>query len=175
MRWFDTTVALPERAPDDLYTRHQSVWRFMAPAMPAGGLFLFHCDRRARGDLLMVRSPTKLMVSRTSQLPRSGRFEISLMAGRRTGQSAPRPLRDDEARPWLLEMMRAHGFSVSVESISPSHNEIGMKGDMRIVIPVRSFAGCYQVENAEKAWEGFTQGIGRAKRFGCGMMRIARS
>lgn len=80
---------------------------------------------------------------------------------------------------WLFDRAKSNGFSVSPPSgadevlVSNRDNKIFRRGDSTITLTTAQFDGQLEVLDAEKLRHVLTQGLGRAKGYGCGLLTLA--
>jgi len=165
-------IALPSTA-GDVYRQHQLVWK----AMRATG-------DRVRDFIYVMLSPHIALV-RSRQLSRGsvsdaieGSLRIRIVSARQAGHGGLESL-DVEGTLKLAErLFSAHGFVIDDLHVEDQTRLHGIKVDrsgcrLNIVLPVSDlmFQGrCSNRAGAALAW---ANGMGRGKRFGCGMLRKA--
>lgn len=158
---------------EDLYKRHQQVWRAMHDHVRQGEgspfLFAQIADRMYR--VRSHRLPARL--SRRIVLPVSGeeyRFQVDLAAMRGSDKKQPVPLSDLDG--WVSSLLQKHGYEPHALQVSNVSMVSGMKQGMRIQIQSVRGTGMLYVTDTKLAQEAFTKGIGRGKRFGFGMLLL---
>lgn len=169
MSW-DIQFAIPSKAGADLYRQHQEAWEAAASIMRSRTEFLFTWEPRPLGAIVQIRAPHRCAGARKTTLPRQGRMKIRLAAGRQSAGATLVPVNDVEACNFFAERMTAAGISVADISVSPIEWLSGSKAEHLIKVPTRLFSANYSVVDHERAWHAVTRGVGRAKRFGCGML-----
>lgn len=177
MAGFERVLAVPQsQCSDDLYRQHQIVWRLLAPDLRPGDSFVYHWGSRPRGALITARVPRPARGAARVAMPASGVLSVKLVAGSREADSgAYRALTDGECAPWFEERMARAGLEVSsLRTTAPTWLS-GLKNGMRIRIPVRTFTADYLVTDDGAARAACMTGVGRGKRFGCGLLQLTRS
>lgn len=163
---------------EDVYRLHQTVWDMVSPAARdradrGNGRFLWSWSTRPGGVVFHVRAPWRSPLARPARLPRSGHLRCRLAAGRQSETSALTPIEDDTIEAWFRERMNASGLDVSDVVVSPIERVSGRKVGHNILLPTRRFAASFEVGDSELAWQAFTQGVGRSRGFGCGMLLVS--
>ena len=171
----DVFIALPVFERHDVYREHQGVWRElvrlgMSATHGEAAPFLFASDGET---LIHARLPHTSLRAPLSRVPLEGRYRCRLLAIERSG-TVQRALPQHELVPFVTHLFAGHGLTVSEVEVMDMRTRQGVKGGaMNIDLPTVEvgFAGRFQSAlHAQKAW---TRGIGRARRFGCGMLRAA--
>lgn len=77
---------------------------------------------------------------------------------------------------WLVRKAEANGFSLDVNTLRVSPVEkmefVRNQGEPKVVITKVTFEGILTVTDKDRFIGALTQGIGRAKAYGCGMLTI---
>ena len=75
---------------------------------------------------------------------------------------------------WLLERAVNYGFSLQEGSFHVVQHEVRqfMRQGNRVTLGTATFEGILEVESVELFSHALTQGIGRAKAYGCGLLTI---
>lgn len=165
-------VALPDSA-DDLYRQHQLVWEAVRNklVLPGQGSFVYamlsprvavvRSHRFDRGPpSRLTERPLCLTLVSAVQEPGTGRL---------------RALYGEEAVSKISSLLAKHGFGVEDLVVEQQTEQVGKKvrADMRIAIPTSVVRFTPKVQNLALADHAWSNGIGRGKRFGCGMLRVA--
>ncbi len=82
-------------------------------------------------------------------------------------------VRDDEQIKWLKDKL-ANSTNLATLSIKSKNNLYFIKGNRSGKIITVTFEGILEIKNQKLFEDLFTQGIGPAKGFGCGMISLAR-
>jgi hypothetical protein len=168
---FETLLALPAILPSDLYQEHQAVWKVAAAVASNGEEFLYCIETVGNARLVRLRSQRMLWGSSPVFMPRAGKLAVRMVCSWSSGTMAV-PIRDAAVAGWFARRMMRSGFAVSEIEASPLRVLEGRKGDHRIRLPVRDISCRFAVSDANATHEAFSTGMGRAKRFGCGMLRV---
>ncbi len=171
MTVYESLVALPGGLPSDLYQEHQAVWRVAASVAANGSEFLYSVETAADANLVRLRSLGKLWGGARVALPPAGRLAVRMVCATWSGEIAI-PVPDDAVDEWFVRRMARLGFDTGEVSASALRFTEGRKREHLIRIPVREIACSFVVADAIAASEAFRHGVGRAKRFGCGMLRV---
>ena len=93
-----------------------------------------------------------------------------------------RPVSDTEVAEWASELLGSHGFKVMSEADSGGFvvpqvrssrfRWIGGKEADAVRFPVRDIVAAVRVDDAEKANSAISNGIGRGKNYGLGMVNV---
>jgi len=171
----DVLIALPERERADVYTEHQAVWRELGrlgvPVQPCGAApFLFASDG---SGLIQARVAHPLLRAPLSRPVESGRYRCRVLAATRHGQTA-RSVEHADLPGFVRALMARHGLQamrIAIEDVQTRH---GLKaGDHAITLHTAEAVVEGRFETPLQAHSAWITGIGRAKRFGCGMLRVA--
>jgi len=182
-------------ARDDVYLEHQLVWdaaeafldvpkvELSGRYLQSGKLFQFHTDWTCRNMATVTLRSAKLKraVGKARSTPLSGRFSLTAC-----------PM-DDETRPdgrrrrtaittrsgmmqWFCD--RAHrgmGILVKELAIDDAEWRIGIKQDTPpMKFWMTTYSGRFVVADVETFSSALHNGIGHARRFGSGMLRISQ-
>lgn len=171
----DVWIALPARERCDVYREHQAVWRALVDlGMPAVDRqvapFLFASDGES---LIEARLPHRSLRAPLSAVALSGQFRCRVLAVERS-DSMQRAVRRNAIVPFVTHLFAGHGLAVRDVEVLDRRTRQGWKGDvMEIDLPTVEVGFVGQFQSALHAQKAWTRGIGRAKRFGCGMLRVA--
>lgn len=152
----------------------------VGPEKPDAG----HIIEQAGWD---TRQPESADYSRLQQSLVRGqtwRFELvanptkSVAGARGTRGKLVTSLNADQQLDWLASKGESHGFSLLEDARltrrdSVSFNQTKAGVTRRIALNVARFAGTLEVTNAEDLRTTLSQGIGRARAYGCGLMTLA--
>lgn len=165
-------MCTPMARPVDVYEEHQRAWDAVHGIAMRGIDFQYRWDR-----MLKVRTRRMLAGAKRSALPRTGRFEIRMLCARQSEQSGGRyiPVPEAERAAWMTAALASRGIIAQDITCAPLQQRVGMKSETAIKLPVVDFAGAYAVSDYSLAWTAYQDGIGRAKRFGCGMLVCVES
>lgn len=163
-------VALPNTG-GDIYVQHQKVWEAMAP----------HMDRAGHGHFLYVMTSPRLALVRSTHLARGklttmpdAMLRMTVVTAR---QVEGRLLRLDRTQAFdkIRLMLDEHGIYPEQLAIDRQYDLAGNKAkeQRKITLPVSEIRFMPRLLNRAKAHLAWRDGIGRGKRFGCGMLRIA--
>lgn len=161
-----------------LYEAHQLVWRFAAAAAPPGvrPLFLYRIDGDNRGAVARVRSVDFTGGSCRAVTPDPRRpFRIDLAAVSRSDRGQ-RAIEADRLNAWCTHQMETAGFDVDDLCVESSTIQAGAKHDrnsgrnLTIVVPTARVHARLRIRDADRAHHAWCFGIGRARRFGLGML-----
>lgn len=114
------------------------------------------------------------------------KLNIRLAAGKRNsergGRTNVRPVSDAEVAVWASELLGSHGFKVLSETDSEGFvlpqvrssrfRWVGGKDADAVRFPVRDIVAFVRIGDAEKANAAISNGIGRGKNYGLGMVGI---
>lgn len=158
---------------EDLYKRHQQVWMAMHDYVKRGegAPFLFAQTAERLYRVRSHRLPQRL--SRRVVLPVSDeryRFQVDLAAMNGGGKKQPVPLPDLD--DWVNAQFEKHGYAPLALQVSNVSMVSGAKAGMRIQLQSVRATGILRVTDTLLAQDAFTQGIGRGKRFGFGMLLL---
>lgn len=176
MAGFERVLAVTQsQCSEDMYRQHQIVWSLHAPDLRSTDSFVYHWATRPRGALITARVPRPARGAARVAMPASGVLTLQLLAGAREAVSgAYRALADAEWELWFEERMALAGFAVGSARTTASTWLHGRKSEMDIRIPVRTFKADYVVTDGDAAREACMAGVGRGKRFGCGLLQLTR-
>lgn len=167
-------VALPGAVGTDIYRRHQWVWRAMHAHAQHGSAFVFGAVSE------------RLLCVRSDRLPRGapsaltdGRHRLAVVAARRGGQRM-KPVEASAAGDWVTALLWQHGMRVDGLQVLAQWTARGEKpgpsgggSGMLIALPIVEVTMNVQIVQRVKAMAAWSQGIGRGKRFGFGMLQRA--
>lgn len=184
----EIVVATPDTG-EDLYAVHQQVWEGVSPWIGSGRresdgghggghTFIYAPEspdpsRRHEG-LWRVRSARlPAQGTRAARLPPSGTMCITLAASR-TEQHRQLDIAADEQLDWACGVLARNGFTLRKPAITARWIAFGHKrsSGQRIRLPACHLEADFDVVDPHLAGDAFAGGIGRAKRFGFGMLRI---
>lgn len=169
----DWRVALPPGQPVDLYARHQIAWAIVAPRLRPGERFLFHWEAFGDAAIVTFRLSGRGRAPARSRLPGEGAMQIEIAATRDDGQRIV-PVCEHQLPAWFESRMQARGIAVDDIQTSPIRESVGVKKSEHLIrLPVASIRARYRVLDPVHAWKAFECGVGRGKRFGLGMIRLA--
>lgn len=165
-------LALPDPALD-MYRLHQLVWEAVKQKTPP----------RVRPRFLYARVSPRLAVIRSTYFDRGratrwseGKLRATLVTSK-TGLHDRRMygLTGEDALHKVRASMLSHGIEVLDAQIERQYELVGMKSKESrwIVLPVSDVVLTARALNSAKADLAWVNGIGRGKRFGCGMIRHA--
>lgn len=165
-------VALPCEATD-MYRQHQLVWdavcRVVQPSVRPIFIYTLLSPR-----LALVRSCNlgRGRVTRWSDRRLRATFVTSKIGLQDRKMHA---LGLAEAEEKVRAMLASHGILAEDVRIDQQRELIGtkVKESRRIVLPVSDVTIVARADNAAMASAAWVNGVGRGKRFGCGMMREA--
>lgn len=165
-------VALPD-VGGDIYRQHQHVWTVMHGKAKRGGSSFCYAMRSPH--LAVVRSHLldHGAVSSIAERP----MRASIVTARQTA-SGLQALSAAEAPLRVQELLATHGIVTADVAVLEQSSLTGCKCDretgqsMRIVLPVSVVQFVPRFSNAAKAHLAWRDGIGRGKRFGCGMLQL---
>lgn len=167
-------IALPEHA-DDIYRRHQLVWRAVHGHVGSGRDFLFTAIGSHQA---LVRSEA-LPRGAASEL-REGLLMAALVTSVRTnGTGDGDMLPEAMLGEWLTQLVSENGFRLNRYTVLTEGTVRGRKIDpstgrtLAIRLPVREIQLDVTIQHTAKANLAWKNGLGRAKRFGYGMLRHA--
>ena len=77
---------------------------------------------------------------------------------------------------WLLDRAEKHGFSLQEGSFCVTQREIRkfQRNRKQVTLSIATFEGVLKVEDVMLFLRALTNGIGRAKAYGCGLLTIAK-
>jgi hypothetical protein len=166
----ELTLAIPPHG-NDIYRRHQLVWRAMHQHACSGKDFLFV----AKSSNVMVIRSDHLHHGNESQL-RDGELIVAIVAETRTG-IVGKAITDQLLPAWMERMMANHGFRLQDMQASNLYyaNGLKMEGErsFAIQLAVRDIRMDVSIIHRGKAQRAWQTGVGRGKRFGYGMLRPA--
>lgn len=163
-------VALPG-ATGDIYRQHQMVWDVIQYDVQRGRDFIY---AMTSPHLARVRSPH--LARGTVSAMRDGPMIIDLVTAKRNGQRMS-ALASDEAIATAITLLKEGGIRAQQVEILEQANATGTKHDrhtgraMTIALPVSRISFHATTMHQAKANLAWINGIGRAKRFGYGMLR----
>lgn len=159
------------------YADHKDVWRVIQPHLKEGEKFLF---RRA-GDIIKVRAEV-------ADASRIGHSVFVPQDGERVGfrvlVSAAKSQRADDNRKVRVAISNKNDMlQIIRKALSPAFEILHLDGSYQQSVPFgkdghkvnfKSFEawGVLKVTDADKCREILKQGIGRARRFGFGMLEL---
>lgn len=119
---------------------------------------------------------TKVLPSAFLQFPYYD-FEVVINPVRRNNQSGklvPLRGREDVAR-WFCDKAGGWGFSVHEPALQVAAMTVDSfcKGGRQVTLGKATLCGSLQVTDSEKFIAAVSQGIGRGRAFGCGLLQIA--
>lgn len=166
----EMTLAIPPHG-EDIYRRHQLVWRAMHRKAGSGQDFLFAAQS---ANVMLIRSD-RLHQGVESQL-REGALTVSVVAETRMG-NVGKAVSDQTLPEWMERMMDNHGFRLQGMQSSELYYANGLKMDgekpLAILLAIRDIRMDVGITHRGKAQRAWQMGIGRGKRFGYGMLRPA--
>ncbi|MDR2672181.1 MAG: type I-E CRISPR-associated protein Cas6/Cse3/CasE [Coriobacteriales bacterium] len=80
----------------------------------------------------------------------------------------------DEQKQWLAERVHKHGFSLQGFELVDRSVGSFKRQEEKITVHVATFEGLLKVEDPALLRKALTEGIGRAKAYGCGLLTLAR-
>ena len=89
-------------------------------------------------------------------------------------------VRPSEEKQWLIDKAKEKGFSVAMDSFVvvtrgwKYFNKGKGKGKMRVSLYTVTYEGILEITDVEQFKDTLTNGMGRGKAYGCGMLTIAR-
>jgi CRISPR system Cascade subunit CasE len=178
----------------DPYSLHRIVYDcFPAPdaaqnrAASAGFLYADNGLRQGRREIIMLSArkprPPQYGELLCKTVPErfldfdAYRFAITINPVRRQNATGKLiPLRaPEEVHAWFCAKSPAWGVSVRPEEVRV--DEIGVwqfnKKNQPVTLGFAKVAGALHVEDRQLFRQGFAQGLGRAKAFGCGLLQLA--
>lgn len=163
-------VALPSTA-GDVYRQHQLVWQAVRNDVRVGEDFTYALETPhvavVRSERISRGVPCEL---------REGRMRVLLATARQTDQGLV-ALAANEVPAMATSLLARHGIAASAIELHDQATLEGSKLDREtgrthaIRVPVTDLSFNARFTNRAKATLALQQGIGRAKRFGCGMLR----
>lgn len=165
-------VAVPD-VGGDIYRQHQHVWTVMHGKARRGGSSFCYVMRSPH--LAVVRS--HLLDHGTVSTLAERPMRASLITAKQTA-SGLQALSAGEARLRVQELLAAHGIATADVAVLEQRTLTGCKRDrvtgqaMRIALPVSAVQFVPRFSDAAKAHLAWRDGIGRGKRFGCGMLQL---
>lgn len=165
-------VALPETG-GDVYRQHQLVWQALRGVARNGQDFTY-----------AMLTPHVALV-RSERLPRGtpcvfqeGRMRVLLATARQTDRGLV-ALAPEAVPAMAAALLSNHGITASAIEVhaqgalqgSKLDRATGRRHDIRVPVTDLSFLGAFS--NRALAVCAAQNGVGRAKRFGCGMLRTA--
>lgn len=171
----DLLIALPERDRADVYIEHQAVWRELVrqgveAANGAIAPFLFASDGRGLIEARVAHATLRAPLARPQH---AGWFRCRVLAETRLGGTG-RPVAMSALPDFVRSLMARHGLQVSHIQVDDVQQRVGIKREcaaIRLHSAEVLLKGSF--EDPGRAHIAWHQGIGRAKRFGCGMLRAA--
>lgn len=85
----------------------------------------------------------------------------------------------EQQKDWLLGRAPEHGFALDIDKFDVVHSEwlsfrkAGARGS-EVSLRVAEFEGLLTITNVEQFRAMLTQGLGRAKAYGCGLLTVIR-
>lgn len=167
-------VLAPEPSLADVYREHQAVWRELVRiGMPAEhgqvAPFLFVRD----GDLVRVRAAHPFLRAPLAKPIMEGRLRLRLLAERSTKDGKIQPVEPDAIEDFADSVLRRQGFTASALDVRGHRMLQGSKGEHRIRLRTVDLLVTGRFDSPAHAQRAWACGIGRAKRFGCGMLHAA--
>lgn len=167
-------VLPPDPALSDVYREHQAVWReLIRIGMPAEqgqvAPFLFARD----GDLVRVRAAHPFLRAPLARPIVEGRLSLRLLAERSPKEGQARILQPDAILAFADAMLRRQGFRATSIKVMSRRVLEGTKGGHTIRLRAVDLTLHGSFESFALAQRAWSCGIGRAKRFGCGMLHAA--
>lgn len=83
----------------------------------------------------------------------------------------------EQQKQWLVKRSSDYGFSLEPDNFDVVHTawqQFSKGGRQPVVIRTAAFEGFLQVNEADLLRAGLTQGIGRGKAYGCGLLTLMR-
>ena len=171
----EVMIRMPEY--DDVYVEHQAVWKALSGHLPEKTPYLY----RRSGDLILVRSP-HLRTGNAVALPQDGeRVALSLRFNPVVTEPLP-PGESDRRAPRKritcplealngISLRLSHAFDLmSVDGRFMPGVAMRKPGCAPIILRCFHFEGEAIVKDAAEAKKLLEQGLGKAKRFGFGML-----
>ena len=163
-------VALPDTG-GDIYLQHQKVWEVMAS----------HIDRRRRESFIYAMRSPRMAQVRSAYLLRGQPAPLPtaplrlLLATAKQVDGRLVPLNGHAAFDKVRSILDEHGIYPEQLSIDEQSEITGFKAkhQRRITLPVSDVRFVPKIVNAATANLAWRDGVGRGKRFGCGMLRTA--
>lgn len=164
----------PDPSLADVYREHQAVWRELVRiGMPAAhgqvAPFLFARD----GDLVRVRAAHPSLRAPLAKPIMEGCLRLRLLAERCPKEGRTRPVAPEAIGAFAEAMLRRQGFRASAIEVTGHCVLKGTKGEHAIRLHAADLALRGQFASPAHAQHAWLYGIGRAKRFGCGMLYAA--
>ena len=163
-------VALPATG-GDVYRQHQLVWEAMRATARHGQDFTY---AMLSPHVALVRSE-RLARGQSCEL-REGRMRVLLATARQTDHGLV-ALVPSEVPAMVEALLARHGIAAADVEIHEQSTLQGAKRDREtqrqhdIRVPVTDLSFTARFTNRALAARALQHGIGRAKRFGCGMLR----
>lgn len=168
---------------DDLYLRHQQVWQGMhgiarktghADGVGGRGAEFLYAQIHPRLYLVRSRHLDASLGAKKAVMPSTGqkvRFMLDLVAMRGTLHDQPVP--EVELHDWAQARIEANGWTCNEVQVESAGRRLGRKHNMRIDLQVVSLRGVLSIADQSRSAASFVSGIGRGRRFGFGMLRLA--
>lgn len=167
-------VLPPDPSLADVYREHQAVWRELVRiGMPAEhgqvAPFLFVRD----GDLVRVRAAHPSVRAPLAKPIMEGCLRLRLLAEQSPKEGRARPVKPEGIKEFADAMLRRQGFRASAIQVAGHCVLKGTKGEHAIRLHAADLALWGRFDSLAHAEHAWRYGIGRAKRFGCGMLHAA--
>jgi hypothetical protein len=164
----------PDPSLADVYREHQAVWRELVRiGMPAehgqAAPFLFARD----GDLVRVRATHPFLQAPLARPICEGRLRLRLLAERSPKEGSARVVEPNAIADFADTLLRRQGFRASAIEVAGAHVLTGIKGEHPIRLRTVDLMLRGRFDSPALAQRAWACGIGRAKRFGCGMLHAA--
>lgn len=159
--------------PTDLYRMHQHVWEHASRAAKPGKRprFLY----RVEDGLVKIRG--RDFNKGTVREFRAGQpCSLDIAAVIQSDAHGQRPVAHAALEPWLVSKLKGAGFKVRELEVIRYEMQRGAKLDREtgrrhlIELPVARVLLDLEIEDRELADAAWCDGIGRGRRFGCGML-----
>lgn len=82
----------------------------------------------------------------------------------------------EQQKQWLITRQESHGFELMLEEFDVVHTQwlrFSKGAGQSLTLRSAAFEGILTVRDAGKLMEALTEGIGRAKAYGCGLLTLA--
>lgn len=107
-------------------------------------------------------------------------------SGRRDGWTETKPLGHvtvKQQEQWLLDRTERHGFRICASTVGEHDPDVGLvnrtvrrftRAGTQVTISMATFEGHLEISDPDALRRALTNGIGRAKAYGCGLLTLAK-
>jgi CRISPR system Cascade subunit CasE len=173
----------------DAYRTHQTCWKlfhgadkrsFLYRRQPNGFITLcdqepvdpdgiWHVESKSFAPKLREGDRLQFMVTANATVCKDGKRHDVMMNAKRCGNDP-----QEAARQWMIRRGEQYGFEAPLVRVGAHEQHMIRKPGNKIQFSTIDYDGVFKVIDPDRFIAALTQGIGRAKSFGCGLILIRR-